>query len=376
MTHQSKADLVRRYAKLYAKARKGEKTRILDVIIEATGYTRKHAIWLLNNPSSIRDTLRRRRNSRYGHLLEVLTFVWVTANFLCGKRLKPFMQTLVDSLVGHGELNISLGDYTLLLKMSASTIDRLLIHKRKEYQIKGRSTTKPGTLLRHQIPIRTFADWNDTRPGFLEIDLVAHCGGNPKGEFINTLDMTDVATGWTVCRAFMGKGRRFASQAMDLAAPDFPFPILGIDCDNDGIFINEHISAYCSERKITFTRSRAYKKNDQCFVEQKNWDVVRKTIGYQRLDTTRQLDILNSVYDLLALYQNYFQPSRKLIEKIRTGAKVKKVYDDALTPAQRFLRLEGLDKTIKSPVEKTMTELNPAELKRQMTRLIMTLANP
>lgn len=376
MTHQSKAELVKRYAKPYVRTTKGEKSRILDIIIEATGYTRKHAISLLNDPSSIKDRVRRKRKSKYGHLLKILAFVWTTANFLCGKRLKPFMRFLVDSLIRHKELDICEDDYSLLLQMSASTIDRLLLPKRKEYGIKGRCTTKPGTLLKHQIPIRTFADWNDTRPGFLEVDLVAHCGSSTRGEFINTLDMTDVATGWTVCKAFMGKGRRFCSEAMDSARPDFPFQILGIDCDNDGIFINEHISEYCSERKITFTRSRPYKKNDQCFIEQKNWDVVRKTIGYARLDTWEQLGILNSVYDLLALYQNYFQPSRKLIDKVRVGAKVKKQYDDAKTPAQRLLACEDLPDETRSRLEKAMNDLNPAEIKRQMTSMIKSLQMP
>jgi hypothetical protein len=376
MTHQTNAELIRRYAKPYKKARKGEKSRILDLITEITSYARKYAVFLLSNPDTIKKKVRRKKKSKYAHLLDTLTFVWACANFLCGKRLKPFMPFFVDSLIRHGELHISKDDRALLVSMGASTMDRLLLPKRREYGIKGRSTTKPGTLLKHQIPIRTFADWDDTNPGFLEVDLVAHCGGNPRGEFINTLDMTDIATGWTVCKAFMGRGRRFASQAMDSAAPDFPFPILGIDCDNDGIFINEHIANYCSERKITFTRSRAYKKNDQCFIEQKNWDVVRKTIGYQRLDTQRQLDILNSVYDLLALYQNYFQPSRKLIEKIRIGAKIKKLYDDAITPAQRLLLRDDLPESTRSRVDKTMKDLNPAEIKRQMTRLIKGLQTP
>jgi hypothetical protein len=373
MTYQSKTELIKRYAKLYKKARKGEKTRILSIITEITGYTRKHAIFLLNNPDTLKNKVRRKRKSKYSHLVDTLTFVWATANFLCGKRLKPFMEFLVDSLIRHGELHISEDDRALLISMGASTIDRLLAPKRREYHIKGRSTTKPGTLLKHQIPIRTFQDWNDSRPGFLEVDLVAHCGSSVKGEFINTLDMTDVATGWTVCRAFMGKGRRFASQAMDSAMPDFPFPILGIDCDNDGIFINEHISSYCLEREITFTRSRAYKKNDQCFIEQKNWDVVRKNIGYLRLDTQGQLDKLNCVYDLLAFYQNYFQPSRKLIEKVRFGAKVKKRYDDAMTPVQRLLIREDLPEETRSKLEKAMKNLNPVNLKRQMNRLVKAL---
>ena len=226
------------YAKLYKKGRKGEKTRILDIIIEATGYTRKHAIFLLNNPYMAKNKVRRNKRSKYGYLLDTLTFVWSTANFLCGKRLKPFMKFLVDSLITHGELKISEDDRALLLSMCASTIDRLLAPKRREYAIKGRSTTKPGTLLKHQIPIRTFADWNEPSPGFLEIDLVSHCGNSTRGEFINTLDMTDISTGRTVCRAFMGKSRRFCSQAMDSAMPDFQFPILGIDSDNHAIFMS------------------------------------------------------------------------------------------------------------------------------------------
>ena len=373
MTHQAKVEVLKHYRKLYQKAAKGEKNRIVDVIVEATGYSRKHAIALLNHPTPTSKQTRRRKPSRYARLYQTLKYVWAASNFVCGKRLKPFLPEMVKSLKRHKEIKLSKEDEALLLTASASTIDRLLAPARKEYSLKGRSTTKPGTLLKHQIPIRTFADWNEDGPGFVEVDLVAHCGDNTRGEYINTLNMTDIATGWTVCTAFMGRSERFCVEAVEIAKPFFPFKILGIDSDNGSEFINAHFKRYCERCEITFTRGRPWKKNDSCHIEQKNWDIVRKMIGYGRFDTFEQLDILRRIYRLLALYQNYFQPSRKLIKKQRIGARVRKTYDEARTPAQRLLACKNISPDVRRTLKTTFRDLNPAELLRTINGLIHEL---
>lgn len=373
MTQQAKDEIIRHFRKTYKKAGKAEKTRILNTIIESTGYSRKHAIALLASPDRTRKKITRTRPSRYAHLYKTLKYVWATSNFLCGKRLKPFLPTLIKSLKQHKEIKLSKDDEALIITVSAATIDRLLAPARKEIIIKGRSTTKPGTLLKHQIPIRTFADWTEDKPGFLEVDLVAHCGGSTRGEYINTLNMTDVATGWTVSTAFMGRSERFCVAAIDEVRPLLPFGILGIDSDNGGEFINAHLMRYCQREHITFTRGRAYKKNDSCYVEQKNWDVVRKMIGYARFDTYQQLDIIRRIESLLAFYQNYFQPSQKLISKTRIGAKVKKKYDTAQTPAQRILARKDIPKETKKRLKDTFKLLNPAALLRDINQLVKEL---
>ena len=280
---------------------------------------------------------------------------------------------MLGSLKTHNEIELSEQDESLLMGVSAATIDRLLIPAKKGLVPKGRCTTKPGTLLKHKIPIRTFADWNEDTPGFLEIDLVAHCADSTRGEYINTLDMTDVCTGWTVCAAFMGRSERFCTEAIDEAKPLFPFPIRGIDSDNGGEFINAHLKRYCERNSITFTRGRAYRKNDSCYVEQKNWDVVRKMIGYGRFDTYDQLDIIKRIHNTLALYQNYFQPSQKLISKTRIGAKVTKKYDAAQTPCQRLLSRPDTPEQTKRLLHETFRELNPFELLRAIHDLISQL---
>lgn len=375
MTHQTKAELIVHYRKQYKRARKREKTQILNMVIDTTGYTRKHAIALLNSPARPAKVVKRPREAQYAHLCDILKRIWASANCLCGKRLHPFLPVFLDNLKRHGEIRISADDETLLLKASASTIDRLLASARKEVKIKARGTTKPGTLLKHQIPIRTFADWDEDKPGFLEIDLVAHCGGSTRGEYINTLNMTDVATGWTVCAAFMGRSERYCVEAIEERRAWLPFPILGIDSDNGGEFINDHLRRYCLRNSITFTRGRANRKNDSCYVEQKNWDVVRKMIGHARLDTPEQLESLKQIHNLLALYQNYFQPSQKLVSKQRNGAKVRKTYDTAQTPAQRLMARTDTPDEVQLQLQDLFWELNPAELLRSINRLAIELSD-
>ena len=361
MTQQTKTEIIRRFRKLYGRASKTEKSRILDVVTESSGYSRKHAIALLTGPALPKKKPIRTGKSRYAYLSDILIRIWAASNYLCGKRLKPFLPELVASLKHHKEIDLSEEDEALILTASAATIDRLLAPERKKTAIRGQSTTKPGTLLKHKIPIRTFEQWDDYRPGFMEVDLVAHTD-TARGDYINTLNMTDIATGWTVCTPFMGKGERNCVAGIDQIRACLPFPILGIDSDNGSEFINAHLMRYCQRNSITFTRSRPYKKNDQAHIEQKNWDVVRKTIGYGKFDAPAQLDIIKRIENLLAFHQNYFQPSQKLLSKTRIGARVTKKYDTAQTPAQRLLARDDVPEETKTLLKNTFLELNPVTL--------------
>lgn len=370
MDQHSRAEVINRYRKQYKRAPKSEKTKIITIIEETTGYSRKYIIQALAHKANVQKKITRNRVSRYRNVLEPLEKVWAASNFLCGKRLAPFLPVLLSALKTHKEIELTEEEEALLKSMSAATIDRLLCPIRQKMTLKGRATTKPGTLLKHKIAVRTFADWNENKPGFLEIDLVAHCGDSVRGEYINTLDMTDVATGWTTLAAFMGRSDRFCSEAIDQVRSSIPFPILGVDSDNGGEFINNHFKRYCERNQITFTRGRPNKKNDSCYVEQKNWDVVRKMIGYKRLDTDEQLDVLRRIYNLLSLYQNYFQPSQKLLSKERIGAKTKKKYDEAQTPCQRLLAKDDVPEHTKNTLRSASEQMNPAEMLRSIMLLV------
>jgi hypothetical protein len=253
-----------------------------------------------------------------------------------------------------------------LLSVSAATIDRMLASERARLQVKGRSGTAPGSILRRQIPIRTFADWDDAAPGFLEVDLVAHDGGSPSGEFCQSLDVVCVATGWTEVRALKNKAQRWCFEALCDLERTLPFPILGLDSDNGSEFINRQLWGWCQQREITFTRSRPYRKNDNCFVEQKNWPVVRQQVGYLRYDTPAELKALSEIWELVRLWMNFFQPQMKLVAKQRSGAKVTKRYDRAQTPYRRVLASHQVATDAKEALTKTYLGLNPVALSREI----------
>jgi len=255
------------------------------------------------------------------------------------------------------------------MKISAATIDRLLRDHKQRMEAKGRSGTKPGTLLKSQIPIRTFSDWDEKRPGFVEIDLVGHEGGNGSGDFIQTLNVTDVHTGWTEARAVRNKAQVWVYQALIEIRECLPFQLLGIDSDNGSEFINQHLLRYCEQNRITFTRARRYRKNDNCYVEQKNYSVIRRAVGYHRYDTEEELVLLNQLYKVLGVYTNYFQPTMKLKERERRGSQVKKRYEPAQTPFRRVLESSSVPARQKARLKREYEDLNPAELKRRITAL-------
>ena len=269
----------------------------------------------------------------------------------------------------YGEIKLTREVKEKLFTISPATIDRLLADIRKKQQIKGRSTTRPGSLLKKSIPIRTFSNWDDTRPGFFEVDLVSHDGGNLRGDVIQSLNFTDIATGWDEMVAVKNKAQRWVFGGIKEIRKRLPFPILGFDSDNGSEFINDELLRYCEKEHITFTRSRPYRKNDSCYIEQKNWSVIRRTVGYGRYDTEKELRIVNQLYGYLRYYVNFFQPVRKLIEKTRVGSKIIKRYDVAKTPYRRVLASPLISEEIKMKLKKEYDMLNPAELRRQITRL-------
>jgi hypothetical protein len=257
--------------------------------------------------------------------------------------------------------------------MSAATIDRCLACQRAKLGSHGRSHTKPGSLLKSQIPIRTWAQWDENMVGFLEIDLVGHEGGNATGKHAYTLTATDVLTGWTINRSVKNKAMIWVVEAIDYVIAQFPFPIKGIDSDNGSEFINAHLLAYCQANEITFTRSRAGNSNDGAYVEQKNWTHVRELVGYLRYDTDAERTKLNQIWELNALYTNYFQAQQKLVSKVRNGAKVTKKYDKAKTPHQRAMLDSSATEEARTIMTSTVEELKPVELFRRIQRLCAEL---
>ena len=300
----------------YRKATRQEKGGILDEFVQVTGYHRKAAIRLLARGYQKGSTHRLGRPKEYGlEVVAALKKAWGASDRMCSQRLQPFLPELVQVLERHGELAVTSEVKDQLCRLSPATIDRLLRPYRQRGQRRPFSTTKPGSLLKAAIPIRTFADWDDKRPGFLEIDLVAHCGESTEGFYLNTLSTVDVATGWVECQGVWGKSQDRVGGAIHHLSQRLPFPLLGLDSDNGGEFINHHLYAYCQRNKITFTRSRPYKKNDSAHVEQKNWSVVRRLVGYDRYSSKEALTQLNRLYQLVRLYTNFFQPVMQLQQK-------------------------------------------------------------
>lgn len=383
LTMRERQSLVRVTAGRYQRVRKSEKGRILDEFVEATGYHRKYASYLLSLHGrrrfvaprtvivgDIRKRARKKREPEYGgEIVKVLVKIWAILDFICGKRLKAALPEVVPRLEKWGELRISNETRGKLLKMSASTVDRLLAGERKRMELKSRRGTKPGTLLKNQVPIRTFQDWDETKPGFAEIDLVSHGGGDERGDFCQTLCATDVCSGWTEAEGVRNKAQVHVFGALTNIRQRLPFELLGIDSDNGSEFINKHLIGYCEKEGITFTRSRTYRKNDNCYVEQKNYTVVRKTVGYARYDTELELMLLNRLYSYLRLYTNYFMPSMKLRKKTRIGSKVVKQFDKPKTPYVRLLESPSVDRRVKRRLRAEYKDLNPAQLKREIVGL-------
>ncbi len=387
LTMKARQEVTAATAGKYRRARKKEKRAILDHFIATTGYSRWYARFVLRHHGKrdvideqtvlVADARKRgqRQRPRFydDKVRAALIKIWRIMDYICGKRLVAILPELVWKLEQHGELRCDAQTRKKLLRISAATIDRLLRPERRKYELRGRSRTRPGTLLKHQIPIRTFSDWDENRPGFVEVDLVAHDGGLAAGDYCQTLDLTDIATTWTETAAVRNKAQVWVFEALQKLRKNLPFPLLGLDSDNGGEFINAHLERYCKEQQISFTRSRPYRKNDNCFVEQKNYSVVRRAVGYARYDTAEQLQLLNELYSYLRLYTNFFVPSMKLKSKERNGSRVKKRYDEAQTPYQRVLASPHVSKQSQRQLRAKYETLNPAALKRKLDTLVQRL---
>ncbi len=367
----------------YRKARKKEKQQILDEFCATTGYSRGYArfilrnhgreVWLRGKRIVIGDRHKRQQRVKPRYydedVVKTLIRLWELLNYLCGKRLVAILPELIKKLEQFGELRVPAVTKEKLLRISASSVDRLLKAERRKHQLRARSHTKPGTLLKHQIPLRTFAEWDEDKPGFAEIDLVAHDGGLALGDFCQTLDLTDVCTGWTETAAVPNKAQVWVFEAIQEIRQRLPFPLLGLDSDNGSEFVNNELLRYCQKEHLTFTRARPYRKNDNCYVEQKNYSVVRQTVGYQRFDTTAELMVLKQLYSRLRLYTNFFQPTMKLKSKERLGSRVKKSYTTPQTPFQRLLINPSVAAADKLKLKRQYKQLNPAALKRDLDKL-------
>ena len=356
----------------YRAASKKEKGVILDEFVKTTGYGRKYAIALLSGKRDyVKHIIRRPRSAVYGPGLVPPLLVLVDLfDGICSKRLRAAMNVELPRLYDAGFLQVGPEIYGKLINISPASIDRLLAGRRPQLR-KSRRFTKPGTLLKHQIPIRTWADWNEDRPGFCEMDLVDHSGGLVirGADHAWTLCFTDVKTAWTECVAVQNKAQVHVFAAICRVRERLPFSLLGIDSDNGAEFINDQLYRYCLDEEITFTRGRAGKKNDSAYVEQKNWSVVRRAVGYYRYDTPEQLDLLNRLYAVMHFYVNFFLPVMKLDQKVRVGSKVKKTYDDPLTPYARVLACPDVPEEQKAQLRETYQMLNLVDLRRQINEL-------
>jgi hypothetical protein len=376
LTMHERHALVREVSSRFQVSGKKHRSEILNNFVQLTGYTRCYAACVLRTCGSKqvrvlkgkrvvfipgyarRPGAKRHRRGRYRTraFLEALKRFWALSDGLCGKRLVAFLREIVPLLERQGRLQIS--DPLVreqLVTASAATIDRLLAKTKRQSALKGRSFTRPGSLLKHHIPVRTFADWSDIRPGFCEADLVAHDGGSAYGDFAHTL--TDVATCWTETEAAKNKARLHVFAAIKAARSRLPFPLLGLDCDNGSEFINTQLMQYCQAEQITFTRSRAYHKNDNCYVEQKNNSIVRRAVGYYRYNQVHQL--LAMLYQVLRLYTNFFEPVMKLREKVRHGSKLTRRYDQPQTPYRRVLAHPQIPQEVKDALTRQYREHQP-----------------
>lgn len=375
---KAREEVIRRNREKYTKSTKKGKSAILDSVCLSTGLSRDRTARLLSGKKCRKNedmNTKRGRKRTYGpEIVTALKVIWAYMDFACGKRLQYGMADMLDALIRFDEIHYEDSVIQALKRMSPATIDRMLKKEKESMRFRGVSAAKPGTLLKKNIPLRLGTEWDDASPGFVEVDLVAHCGQTTAGEYINTLNVTDISTGWTEPMAVINKAQRHVFNALMEIEKRQPFPYMGIDSDNGSEFINQELYRYCKQEGICFTRSRSYQKNDNCHVEQKNWSLIRRNIGYNRYEGEQALNILNEYYSLFRLHLNYFQPSVKLIGKRRDGSRYVKQYDKPMTPYKRVLREDGIPVFVKEKLTETFMSVNPAKLKRDMMKLLEKLA--
>jgi hypothetical protein len=357
----TRRELVEAVGERYRGSDRGNKGKVLDEFVAVTGLHRKHAMRILRQTVPSRQKERPARRVYTEAVRTALILLWEASDRLCGKRLRPLIPILIEAMEGHGHLDLNPEIKTKLLQMSAATIDRALQAVR-ENSPKVRRRGVAGSELRRSVPIRTFSDWGDPAPGHMEADLVSHSGPVAKGSWAWTLTLTDIATGWTECAPLLVREQTLLVAVLSELRKLMPFPLLGFDSDNDSVFINETVRDYCVATGITFTRCRPYRKNDQAWVEQKNGSVVRRLVGYRRFEGLEAASVLAELYAASRLFVNFFQPSFKLAEKHRNGAKVYKRYHAPATPYQRMLDEPRVSEQTRKQLRDTAAGLDPVRL--------------
>ena len=371
LTMNEKKSITKVFLDRYRYASKHEKMLILNEFIEYTGYNRNYASRVLRTRTTTEiihhnPALRKHTPCYDDEVKSALEKIWGVSDYICGKRLVSIIPELLIKFDQFREFDIPEDTKNKLLKISASTIDRVLTPSRKKQGRKGSSMTKGTRYLIDRIPIKTFTEWKDSPPGFTQLDLVAHNGGNVYGGFLYTLDTTDISTSWTVCTIVYDKSMPAMLEALYSMLDCFPFPVKGIHSDNGSEFINDSVLSFSEKEEMIFTRGRSYKKNDNAHVEQKNNSILRRNTGYLRYDKPEHAEVLKELYGYLNLYVNYFQPTMILLENHRVGAKAIKKYDKPRTPYQRVLELSSISDKVKNKIKKIYHELNPVELKRKI----------
>ena len=357
----------------YGAAGRAKKGRILDEFCQTTGMHRKAAIRLLGGVKPLKAG-RRPRKRKYGpEAAEALRLVWEVGDRMCGKLLVGAVPGLLEALERHGELRLGATEREALLEMSAATMDRLLKLARRAIGRQPRRKSTPTTGLKAQVPIRTWSEWAGVAPGSLQMDLVLHCGESTEGFYLTTLTAVDIATGWTELQAVWGIGKELVGGAVHRVRQKLPFALRELHNDNGSEFLNYTLRSWCLKQKIGWTRGRGYQKNDQAYVEQKNWLAVRRYIGYGRYTSKEAYQTMQQLHSLLGLYSNFFRPVRKVIAKERRGSKVVKRYDRPLTPYQRVLAAGCLSEEDREDLVSQYLSLNPASLRRRIENILRRL---
>ena len=346
----------------YRAAGRWERRQLLDEFTRVTGYHRKHALRVLHRPFVPRPPRPRKRI--YDEAVrQALALLWEAADRICGKRLKALLPVLIESMERHGHLRLDPVVRSSLLDVSAASIDRLLRPVREATGRGRRRRWGIGSAIKQSVPVRTFADWGEPPPGYCEADLVEHCGGvKHAGNFVHTLTLTDIHSGWTECAALVVREQTLVVEGISMIRGQLPFALRGLDTDNDSVFMNETLQTYCREQELHWTRSRAYRKNDQAWVEQKNGAVVRRLAGYGRLSGLNAAATLGRLYQSARLFVNFFQPSFKLAGKQRDGALIRRRYHPPLTPCQRLLASPLVEETVKEQLRQHFAALDPVAL--------------
>jgi len=369
MSKISKREYLIEVKKKYWKAGKGRKGQLLDDFCVFAGYDRKYAIGLLNRPLPKKWKRYKPRAKYYDQpVVDALKVIWEALDSICAERVHPQIENMLEKLIDFDEIAVTEEVYRKLVEISLGSVKAILLKEKTRSVIRIGGTTKPGSLLKHQIAVR-YGRWDEMAPGWCETDTVAHCGETVAGSYISSLDVVDICSSWSEQCAILNKGEQAVTQAMDDIKNRLPFKLLGLDPDNGAEFINWSLLNYCRKNQVNLTRSRPYHKNDNAHIEQKNWAAVRQLVGYSRFETEEQLDILNDLYaNEWRLYLNFFQPTMKLKEKIKntqTG-RTKKKYYQAKTPYQRLIEHPDISEEQKDMLKSVYKTLNPVKLRRQI----------